>query len=110
MANVIINGKTFELQPFTAGQLRREASAKLAAIEDISNKLGTGELTTARAMPELVGNACELVLMSLRNGGAEITIEDVESLDFGTIQAAVRDAVEASCMAGEAKPQPAEIR
>jgi hypothetical protein len=104
--NVIIKGTEYALQPFTAGQLRREASAKLAAIEDLSLKLGNGQISTGAAMPELVGNACDLVLLSVNNGAAGLTLEDVETLTFGDLQKAVTDACEASGLSGEVKPQP----
>ncbi len=102
---VTIKGTKYALQPFTAGQLRREASAKLASIEDLSAKLTAGEMTPGRALPDLVGNACDLVLLSLNNKYPEIALDDVESLSFSEIQAAVTSAVEASRMSGEMKPQ-----
>jgi hypothetical protein len=110
METVTIKGSTFELQTFTAGQLRHVVSAKLAAVEVLYAKLEAGDISPVAVMPELIKNCCEIVLVSLQNKYPDITIEQVESLTFIEIQEAVNAACATARMTGEAKPQRTRTR
>jgi hypothetical protein len=102
-----IKGTEYELQPLTAGQLRREGSAKLAEIEQVNALLEKGEITPGAAMPRMVGSCCDLVLMSLNNLYPGVTLEDVESLSFKDIRSGVEAVAQVTGLdaPGEAKPQ-----
>jgi hypothetical protein len=105
MPTVTIQGTEYELQPFTAGQLRHQASAKLAAIDEINDQLQAGTISPMKAMPEMVGNCCDLVHLSLSNKYPDLSLEEVESLPFADIQKAVEGVAVVSGLAGEIGPQ-----
>jgi hypothetical protein len=100
MHSITIDETSYELQSLTAGQLRREASAKLSAIEDLSRKLNAGEITAGHALPDLVGNASDIVLLSLHNKYPEITLDQIDSLSFADLRTALEGVCEISGMKG----------
>jgi len=89
--NVTINGISYNLPPFTAGQLRRKADpANQKAAEAIkihakaieeSRSLTSEEIQKVTILQREVRNEyTELVLAALNNQYPELTIEDVETL------------------------------
>jgi hypothetical protein len=105
MSTVTIRGTEYELQPFTAGQLRHEASEKLAEIDAINGNLQAGTISPMKAMPAMVGHCCDLVYLSLSNKYPDLTLADVESMPFTEIQKAVEGVAEVTGLKGEDKPQ-----
>lgn len=104
-STVTIQGTSYNLQSFTAGQLRHQASSKLAAIDEINAQLQVGAITPMKAMPEMVGHCCDLVHLSLSNKYPDLTLEAVETMPFTEIQRAVEGIAEVTGLKGEAKPQ-----
>ena len=105
MSTVTIQGAEYDLQPFTAGQLRHQASAKLAAIDEINGQLQAGTISPMKAMPEMVGHCCDLVHLSLSNKYPDLTLEAVETMPFAEIQKAAEGVAEVTGLKGEGAPQ-----
>ena len=112
MKTITIKDKTYNLPPLNTGQIRRNAGPLLVAIKALSES--TDPMAAVMAVPELIGQHADLLHMALRNEYPHVTLEDVETLLFPDIQAAVQGVIENSGLTGapqgEAKPQPKRSR
>lgn len=102
---VTIKGQAYNLPPLSTGQMRKGAGPMLAAINALSIK-DAGEAITA--LPEIMGQHAELLAMALQNEYPHITQDDVESMIWPDLQAAVGDLLKVSGLVGrqgEVKPQ-----
>lgn len=99
---VVLNGKTYNLPPFNAGQMRRlvdpviQKSAQMIALIN-TTKAESRDLTVdevkqlSTTQRELAIQHTELLLAALKNQYPELTLDDVETLTPTRISALFND-------------------
>lgn len=96
---VTIKGQEYVLPPLNTGQIRRHAGPLLASIQALA--VSEDKLAAVASVPSLIGEHADLLHMALSNRYPDVTLEDVESLMFPEIQAAVAEVIRISGLMGE---------